>query len=435
MSNPSAAIASMDAPGKHNWLETLRLPPMPLVVLVFYGLNLDTIAGTQRYNPLWYQILLLGCVLGVALMRRAARECRFSLPRLRAHPLMAWGVVSLIIALVSAPMANDPVLAREGLRYAISTTVIVCTAAVAFADVPDRLGQAVGRVALVILIVASVSLVLDPIFDFRSWPSFKWITEYERTRAGGLYFQPNIAGYGIAALLGIVLPRVRPFIGSIVTALAAVAVLLTFSRGGLALLVFVVTLATIRGYLSRRAVLVLVVGLGLAIAGSDVSGETLSVLGINEGSGFVRLVAAPEYLSPEAISGDVRIELAKRAWHDAWKAPLLGEGVGYSWGWARHQSGEQGPHNMYLRHMLEFGILGGLLWPAFLLAIWRVRERKADRVWIAGCVAIGAMTALTSHNLTEQGAFLVPLIGATTLPVPRYNKVASSKTPKPQMVS
>jgi hypothetical protein len=60
-------------------------------------------------------------------------------------------------------------------------------------------------------------------------------------------------------------------------------------------------------------------------------------------------------------AGD-RMGAAAQAWSIYWENPLLGHGLGSM----DQLMGDVGTHNMILRHMLEYGILGVLIFPLFI---------------------------------------------------------------------
>lgn len=405
---------------------------MALMVFMFYGLNMDTILGMKRFNPYVYQIFLFFGVILAVNVWQSVRSGAPSILRMITHPVMAWGILYVSISVLSLAVTYHLDYALHGILYAGSTAAIVGAAAVAFTQPVRPSSWQAGRVAVWMLVVACVSLLLDPIMDFRARLPTDLPSAYDRTRAGGIFFQPNIAASAVPFLLATVIARVRPRLGLVCGVLSVAAVALTFSRSGLLLLTLVITMGYLRGYLPRGWSLVAMLVCALTLAWFQGSTVAEEVFHIDEGSGLARLTRTYDFVSREALSSDARLDIVMAAWNDVGRAPLVGGGVGYSWYWADSQASLQGPHNMYLRHMLEYGLLGALLWPLFLLALYKARNRVLDRAWVIGVLATAFIAGMFSHNLTEQGVFLVPLMGAISLPAPtRFMRGASDRGPEP----
>ena len=393
---------------------------------------MDTLLGMRRYGVYFWQIVLFLWVIGVVYIRQSTRLAVPYVLRILSHPVIAWGIFYVGISVLSLGVSYNGDFALQGIRYAVSTAIIVGTAAVAFAPPmrPSGLQTEAGPLALCMLVVACVSLFLDPIVDFRGRLGMDLVSAYDRTRAGGIFLQPNLAGSAVPFLLATVMVRVRPAFRLVCVILSIAAVVLTFSRAGLLMVVLVISMGYLRGYLPRVWTFIAVLACALTLAQFQSSVVVEEVFHVDEGNGLARLTRADDYVSREALSSDVRGDLARAAWNDALREPFIGSGVGYSWLWTDRQ--HAGTHNIYLRHMLEYGLLGALLWPLFLWALYRARNRALDRTWVVGVLATAFIAGMFSHNLTEQGAFLVPLMGAISLPASaRWGRRASDPGPEP----
>jgi hypothetical protein len=85
----------------------------------------------------------------------------------------------------------------------------------------------------VAFVLAAALVIVDPIADFRSSvPGFS-AAIYERSRAGGLFLQPNLAAIALNLMFLALLPRVARATATLLAALLTAAVVLTFSRFGL----------------------------------------------------------------------------------------------------------------------------------------------------------------------------------------------------------
>lgn len=152
------------------------------------------------------------------------------------------------------------------------------------------------------------------------------------------------------------------------------------------------------------------------IGAQSVGDNIASIFNIDEGSGYIRMYEMQDMLSEAGIKGDSRAETAEIAIADFFEEPL-GKGLGYSWKWAEKQPEGQGTHNLNLRYMLEFGIIGMCIWPLFVFSLFVDRTKGIDRLWLLGVCGIALLSSLFSHNLVEQGAILASMYAVFALPV------------------
>jgi hypothetical protein len=391
-----------------------------LLAFLVYGLNIDNLLGYVRYGALIYQ--LAGLAVAIAILSLLSHRAVSSRIHSLVHnPLIRW--VGLLICL-SLPysLLSDPALAFDGLRYLATTALIVATLVLCNEEMDWSAVHTVMLVAAIL--IACLSVLADPLVDFRQF--FPQLADdgYERTRAAGLFLQPNVASMALVFMLSMAIPRVSRLVGVLLTAVVSAAVLLTFSRAGLALLFAVLFLSAWRGYLPRYLLLSVaaVVVIWSTTPIKDVIADTFN---IEEGSGFVRLVHLQDMLSESALLHDSRTSTAEQAYSDFLKDPL-GRGLGYSWRWAALQSDLQGTHNQNLRYMLEYGFAGIFVWPLFLIALFRSRDKNIDFMWALGICLCGFIASMFSHNLTESGSFLAPLL-ATVLWPPTQRTVAPKR--------
>ena len=252
--------------------------------------------------------------------------------------------------------------------------------------------------AFVLLSVFDVGLF---VFDFLH-PMFSQIPG----RAAGLYGNPNVAGDSLAFMmtcgLGSVPKRLRwPFVMA-----CGLGILLTFSRE--AWLVWGISVAWLGWQSDTRkstwragiVVLSLVVGIGFLIAvfsgelgtlilqtplGSHLNANTLSRLGVGSSSA-------------DDFSTVRRTDLIWYSLQSATQAPLFGHGSGYVYEWAF----PVGPHNMYLRFLVEGGFLGLLFYLAMLWLFWRASS-GLERVVVLELI----IASFFSHNLLEIPTVLI----------------------------
>jgi hypothetical protein len=391
-----------------------------LLAFLFYSLNLDNLLGYVRLSPVSYQFAALAAAAATftLLSHRSLSSRVHSLVR---HPLIRW-IAFLVFISLPYSVVSDPAVASEGLRYLVTTALVIATLVLCNEEMTWSTAHTVMLVTAIV--IACLSVLADPLVDFRQF--FPQLADdgYERTRAAGLFLQPNAASMALVFLLSMAIPRVSRLVGVLLSGLVSAAVFLTFSRAGLALLFAVLFLSAWRSYLPRTLLLsvVAVVVVWTTTPVKDVIADTFN---IEEGSGYVRLIHLQDMLTESALLQDSRASTAEQAYSDFLNKPL-GHGLGYSWRWAELQSDQQGTHNQTLRYMLEYGFAGIFVWPLFLIALFRSRDKNLDLIWAVGICVCGFIASLFSHNLTESGSFLAPLLASVLWP-PAQRAVAARR--------
>lgn len=336
----------------------------------------------------------------------------------RLAPLALWIVV--IAALIFIPLfgASSP-KASMAPKLFLSTVLTLLIGALFY--ILQHRQQVIGRLALGVFLLgyllATIAVIVDPVVDLRAMvPSFE-AELYERSRAGGLYLQPNIASAVLPILYLAVAPRVSRLTASVLTVFLLMAIVLTFSRAGLLISGIVMGVAVLSGRLPRWPLVV--VGVVLLGFGGFVNIPELLIetFDISEGSGFNRLTNIDQFLTFQAAAQDSRSSLAMTAFYDFLKEPMYGLGPGYSWEWAEAQPDQVGTHNIFLRYMLEYGILGFFIWPGLMLCLYHLRHPDLPRYWANTIFVTSMLIGFFSHNLPEQGAVLMTVLCAYALPV------------------
>lgn len=399
-----------------------------MAAFLAYSLNLDNLFGYIRLGPLSYQFAGLAAAAATfSLVCHRSMSSR--LQSLARNPLIRW-VVLLVFVSLPYSIISDPALASEGLRYLATTSLIVVTLVLCNEEMTWSASHTV--VLVTAIVIACISVLMDPLVDFRQF--FPQLADdgYERTRAAGMFLQPNVASTALVFLLAMAIPRVSRLVGVLLSALVSVAVFLTFSRAGLALLFAVLFLSAWRRYLPRY-LLLSVAAVVLVWTTTPIKDVVVDTFKIDEGSGYVRLIHLQDMLSESALLHDSRTSTAEQAYSDFVDAPF-GRGLGYSWRWAELQSDQQGTHNQNLRYMLEYGIAGIFVWPLFLLALFRSRNRNIDFMWGVGICVCAFIASLFSHNLSESGSFLAPLLAAILWP-PAQQAVAAKRRAKNELAA
>lgn len=394
---------------------------VPILALAFYGLNMDGFLGARRWNPYWFQTIAFSMAF-VAYVVICVQYKKYSLKSLFVTPIVKWVYFLTFISLVALFVSKDWHYISLGLSYLLSTIVIILSCVISFRYLLLRENTNYGKALFFILFIACLSVVLDPIYDFRSLFAPGLVDSYEVSRGGGVFLQPNVAGVAIVFLYSLVIPRVEKNLAFLATLLAALSVFLTFSRSSMIVISVVIAFGIWCRYLPRYTVFAILTLLLLIFFSVGSMYLISDVFNINQGSGFNRLFSLLDIFSSDSVFQDSRFYLLSEALHEYYKSPVLGGGLGYSWYWADTDINQQGTHNLYLRYMLEFGTIGIFIWPLFVYALFRMKHSHINQLWGFG-LSISALTAaLFSHNIPEQGVIIAPLIASYLFPTQKVSR-------------
>jgi O-antigen ligase len=221
-------------------------------------------------------------------------------------------------------------------------------------------------------------------------------------RAAGLYMNPNMSGealtLGALISVGSLSRRWRaPFL-----AIVLAGVVLTLSRAAIFCWVLILPLLITRRVVRVRALLTAVCAMALVGAATlfltaagqrvldafRVGGDVLEVW--NRVLSFNAVVAAGDF------STEMRLAAARRAMEMFTTHPLLGYGTGATTTWAFPIS----THNIYLRHLAEYGIVGGAIYPS-LVGITSHGLWARDRTLAVATGLFLLIWGLFSHNVLD----------------------------------
>ncbi len=316
-----------------------------------------------------------------------------TLPLVLTDPLMRWGALYLCLTVLAFMWSSQSPVALGEMRLRILTVLFLGIQLLVLVD--SRVHNAV-RVTLLGGVLLGVGL---NVIDLLRPLTFTTIVG----RAAGLYQNPNISA--IALVLGMImtvelLPRTfRPWF----VMLVGVGVLITFSRGGSAAWIVAVVLMVMYGGIRAGAMLRVGIGsVAVAIAALflagwwEAAGEALSLM--TSGT-WERLSVGASVADASAVS---RMDDARLAWQMFLERPLTGWGVGATAEWDWFES----THNMFLRHLAEYGIVGLVIMPLLVVAFtgWKSRPEARPVIWLGGVVLTWSVF---SHNLLDERHFLI----------------------------
>ena len=220
-------------------------------------------------------------------------------------------------------------------------------------------------------------------------------------RSAGLYGDPNISGE--ALLLGMIvsLTLVPAWCRGAFILAAGIGICLTVSRANiLAWIIVSCTLILLHKVHMKKVLMTVLLGLVLVVVVLlPMGGQLLDVLQMAETINRDVLLRLEWFTNPTGVSDDSSVErklLAEQAWDKVAERPLLGGGIGASYGaW-----GGMGTHNQYLALMQDHGLLGALIVPLLILAVvWKARGETKQLAMIFGGVVI--WQSFFSHNILD----------------------------------
>lgn len=359
-----------------------------LTVIGFHSnvLNYLFLIGQTSVPPGVWVVTLMILALPLALTRDAWEP-------ILGSPLISWcGVYAALTVLwfmgsSHSGTATSEIAARLGSILFLSTVVFLFGHA--------RVHRVAQRALLASVIVGVTLNVVDLVRPLTFSPIIG--------RAAGLYINPNGSAIsltvGMIMSVGIVRPRLRAwYVGAV-----GLGVLLTFSRGGMAVWLLATALLIGQGVLRWLS---LARSLGVAVL---LAGGALMLLDKLEpvaesGAAIAADVWSGVRLAPgiEDYSREIRQQGATLAWHLFAERPLVGHGVGATAEWELSES----THNVYLRHLAEHGVVGFAIVPLLVFALlWgSVPGRREHVIRVA---VVGLLWGLFSHNLLDERQFLL----------------------------
>ena len=371
--------------------------------------------------------------------------------------LFAVGAAQLLPLGAGGPLSLDPNATRDALAQVAALTIYFA-AALAFVDSPRRL-RLVARLVVVFGFLLAVYGLMQ---HFVNPQTIFWVREPKQAAPFGPYVnRHHFAGYmelTLALPLGLLfagaVARERMLLYGFASAIMAVALIMTNSRGGMVSMVCEIMFsAVVAGTALRRR------------RGEEGGGSRARAALVRVGLGFALVVAvvlgALYFGGEEALSrlvGTVNSDDPTTGRVHFWRGtlgiikdhPLLGTGLGsFAAAYTHYDTGNglyrlEQAHNDYLQVLSDAGVVGGALGLFFLAALfWTALRRMQSRDRFRRGVALGALSGcagvlvhsifdFTLHTTSNALLFLV-LAAIATLngrvedaPPPRRKRRRSS---------
>lgn len=388
----------------NHWINTVRVwwtIGFSLLLL----LNLDQFGSASGLGPApkyWsmgvFVVTLLLFFPGLKLMRTLRK------------PLLWWAVAYLFLSILWIGRADNLESAADGLVMVVTTCLYVGAALLAYPSVSHH-----NRAWIAMLWLALLLAVLSIVQEYFNPAAYVFSESGQgiQGRAAGVYLNPNIAAQTLVLILACLMAHGTPRGNVIALLLTGIGLLLTFSRGGILVWGVLAVAATLRGRLPRWFLLAIVVAaITIAVAGSVVLDGLSAFVPPENRNSLDRLAWLLDLGRLHNYSSEDRTLLANYAWMKFMEAPFLGQGLGYMWVW----ESSQGAHNMSLRFMVEYGLIGVLIFPLFLVASVRSSVADVDRGWIWLMAGVVMLLSFFSHNMTEQAVFILPWMAMCLMP-------------------
>lgn len=217
---------------------------------------------------------------------------------------------------------------------------------------------------LVFWSVFFVACFLNVVVDFFCTDCIYAPSDYKIPgRAAGVFLNPNIAAESLLiSMIALISLAARKYVG-IIFLIGSLGCILTFSRGAIGICGVIFVIFVLFRVLSFKFALVFV-----GIAPFFIATVVLFFQDYipSESAGVLeRLLSLTGQADWRNESSDSRFDMVNFAWNLFLESPLVGNGNG-----SVYQSGSPiGTHNIYLRFLSDFGLLGFFL---YLALIWRI---------------------------------------------------------------
>jgi O-antigen ligase len=367
------------------------------LLLIVYGLGLDQFAsalpGFEFMAPKYIWFFLFLIIFPILLF---TSQIRIKI----GSPILSWLLAYNLICLIGLTYAADFESAYAGFVNLCATNMIVLPAYLA-ADSRCKLPF---WLCIAVYLMAVGSIVTDFFFPFQT---FGINTQGIINRASGFYLNPNGAGIAICFLELLVILRSPPRFVPLIVIIGLLAIILTFSRGAFYLQITLLFGLLWAGVMRLRSAAILALFIVPFIGFSTL--KIAEYLELSDGNVLNRLDFISGKGTLAEVADDDRFYLLTSSIQSYINQPFFGGGLGFHLYWDQIGDRLGSTHNMTLRYMLDFGFIGIFIWGGFCLAILKECQKSASLRLAAVISMLTFLVSFFSHNLTEEGRFLVPL--------------------------
>lgn len=395
----TAAMIPTDAADNTSTLARIARTVGALVAVAFLFSGFSTWAfnaGLLPLPPLAFMLVVLGCAAASVMLEPA---------KLGGTRVKIWSAASACLAMLAFLWSSGSEIAAQEAQTRTLSAMLLVGLSVLMAEASTR---TITRRAIFICTLLTVAINVWEIIHPMTF-------SMALGRSASFYVNPNIAGAALVSGMLLALPIVPARVREVFVLVVGAGVFLTLSRG--AILCYGVSLVVLLASRQLRVQrLSLLSGGGLllvaSVMGAMMAGGELSYL--NGGAEqFVKQrlgIGSREEFSAD-LSALSRSQLARHALDLFGERPLTGFGTGATVEWNEPES----THNIYARHLAEYGVLGALLMPTLLALAWPRHLQHGsgiDRSAAQAFVAFVALWGVFSHNVADDTFVLIgiPLI-------------------------
>lgn len=228
-------------------------------------------------------------------------------------------------------------------------------------------------------------------------------------RKAGNYLNANAAAYAVTWMLAFLMVRLRRYSIIPFLLIAVIGIIITLSRSGFLMLGIIIISYLLRGYLPRLLFVGIFVGLFILSSSGVLFDLILSLFDGLQADSLDRLSFFFFKNVGESVQGDDRYELVEFALQTFYNSPFFGNGMGFTTIW--NTGAGQGTHNMMLMHLVEFGITGIWIIPAYVIALWKSGSHVDWQNKLVWCIMI-FLGSFFSHNYFDSmsSVFIVSML-------------------------
>ncbi|MFO0776109.1 MAG: O-antigen ligase family protein, partial [Nitrospira sp.] len=344
-----------------------------IAVTVFYSNGHEYLNQAHGIGIPWHWVLAFIILSLPLLVRQVITSDILQLP------IVAWCAGYAWITIIWFIMGAQSEMSWQEVRWRMLAIVEMLCFLALFMD-----AKAIRFAQRALVVVVHVGTVIN-VYELFVPMSFSNVSG----RSAGLYVNPNTSAEALVLgmILGITALPVW-FRGAFIL-VAGIGVFATYSRAGL-----IGWLIAVVGLMLGRFIgvpqLVRTGLIALLLVGVALLPKTDQILTALERAGSLnpdtreRLTWLMDPLGVEDASSWGRKAIAQQAWERVGEHPFLGEGTGEV-----HTGLDIPPHNQFLAHMIDHGVVGAMLIPLLLLALlWRAQGDNRPVVFIFSCVVL-----------------------------------------------
>ena len=356
--------------------------------------------GAFPLPPLAFMLVVLLCAAAAVMLEPT---------RLGGAKLTIWSAASAGFAMLAFLWSSGSEIALQEAQTRTLSAMLLVGFSVLMADASTR---TITRRAIA---VSTLLTVIINVWEITHPMTFSMALG----RSASFYVNPNIAGAALVSGMLLAFPVVPARVRELFVLVVGAGVFLTLSRGALLCFGIVIVMMLCSRQLRVKRLSLLTGGgtliVASAMAALMASGELSYLSGGAERFVKQRLgIGSREEFSTD-VSASSRTQLALHAIDLFSERPLTGYGTGATVEWNEPES----THNIYVRHLAEYGVLGAMLMPALLLVAWPRHPQRAPRVYRGSAQAFVTFVALWgvfSHNVADDAFVLIGLALITAVP-------------------